>query len=257
MKPILLAALVCLAVGAHSQPNAYTTANAHSHNDYENKSPFFGAYTETFGSIEADIFLRNDSLIIGHKEEDLQYRRTLENLYLRPLAEYTAHNNGQPFKDSSRQLQLMIDMKTEGQPTLNRLVQVLQQYPGLIHCRNIQIVISGNRPADSLFNSYPPYIWFDGELSKHYSTGALSKIVMLSDDLKKYTKWDGNTRLARPDYRRLDSMVHYAHRLQKKVRFWDAPDFTAAWKELMKLQVDYINTDRIPELSSFFRQRKR
>jgi alkaline phosphatase len=257
MKYVLLAIFVCLAGSACKQTTAYTTANAHSHNDYENKSPFFGAYAETFGSIEADIFLRNDSLIIGHKEEDLQYRRTLENLYLRPLSECAAHNNGQPFKDSSRQLQLMIDLKTEGRPALNRLVEVLQHYPLLIHSRNIQFVISGNRPADSLFTSYPPYIWFDGELSRHYSAGALSRIVMLSDDLKKYTKWDGKASLAEPDYRRLDSMVHYAHSLQKKVRFWDAPDSIPAWNELMKLQVDYINTDRISELSSFFQQQKR
>jgi len=257
MKYVLLAVFLCLSGIAYSQTNAYTTANAHSHNEYENKSPFFGAYAETFGSIEADIFLRHDSLIIGHKEEDLQYKRTLENLYLRPLEAYAAHNNGLPFKDSTRQLQLMIDMKTEGQSTLNRLVEVLQHYPLLIHSHNIQFVISGNRPADSLFTSYPPYIWFDGELSRQYSSGALSRIVMLSDDLKKYTKWDGKATLAAPDYHRLDSMVHYAHHLQKKVRFWDAPDFTGAWNELMKLQVDYINTDRISELSSFFRQQKR
>jgi alkaline phosphatase len=145
----------------------------------------------------------------------------------------------------------MIDLKTEGQPTLRKLVEVLQHYPALIQSKNLQFVISGNRPADSLFASYPAYIWFDGVLSRQYTSAALSKIVMLSDDMKNYTRWDGTTVLPDTAYRRLDSMVQYAHHLQKKIRFWDAPDSINAWQELMRLQVDYINTDHIPELAAY------
>ncbi|MEO7488793.1 MAG: alkaline phosphatase, partial [Ferruginibacter sp.] len=49
-----------------AQPAFYTVANAHSHNDYNQHSPYFQAYTEGFGSIEADIHLRNGALIVGH-----------------------------------------------------------------------------------------------------------------------------------------------------------------------------------------------
>jgi len=256
LYPILFV-MACLAGCSNAQEGMYSTANAHSHNDYNNTNPFFGAYAENFGSIEADIFLHNDSLIVGHNLADTQYHRTLELMYLAPLEQQVERNKGTPYKDSHLPLQVMIDLKTEGQPTLGKLVNILQHYPALIQSKNIQFVISGNRPADSLFASYPAYIWFDGILSKQYAPAALSKIVMLSDDMKHYTKWDGKSALAKPDYLKLDSMVHYAHQLQKKVRFWDAPDSLPAWKELVKLQVDYINTDRIPELSSFFRQQKR
>lgn len=251
---LFLLAISFLPGAACTQQPVYTTSNAHSHNDYNNTNPFFGAYAESFGSIEADIFLHHDSLIVGHNWADTQYHRTLENMYLAPLQQRVALNNGNPYKDRSRRLQLMIDLKTEGTPTLRKLVEVLGHYPALIHSKNIQFVMSGNRPADSLFAAYPPYIWFDGVLSKQYSPAALSKIVMLSDDLKDYTHWNGMTPLADSDYRRLESMVQYAHRLQKKIRFWDAPDSTNAWNELMRLHVDYINTDHIPELASFLQR---
>jgi len=253
MRYLLPLALACLFHAAYSQPGKYNTSNAHSHNDYEQKIPFFAAYGESFGSIEADIFLHNDSLIVGHTDDDICYRRTLENLYLRPLEQQVERYHGNPFSDSLRQLQVMIDVKTEGVPTLHKLVEILQGYPLLIRSKNIRFVISGNRPADSLFGSYPAFIWFDGELSHPYPAEALPKIVMLSDDLKKYTKWTGKDALSEADYQRLDSLVQYGHRLHKKVRFWDAPDFMEAWNKLMLLKVDYINTDRIDELSSFLR----
>jgi alkaline phosphatase len=209
-----------------------------------------------YGSIEADIFLHNDSLIVGHTTADIPLRRTLENMYLRPLAKYVTDNHGHPYKDASRPLQLMIDVKTAGVPTLRKLVQVLEQFPALIHSGNLHVVISGNRPADSLFTSYPAFISFDGELSHHYSSAALTKIVMLSDDLKRYTRWDGKSALPPADYHRLDSLVQYAHGLHKTIRFWDAPDIADAWRTLEQLHVDYINTDHIPELAAFFREAK-
>ncbi|MBS1567332.1 MAG: phosphatidylinositol-specific phospholipase C/glycerophosphodiester phosphodiesterase family protein [Bacteroidetes bacterium] len=251
---VCLLATVCLSFAACSQQPAYTTSNAHSHNDYNNTNPFFGAYAEGFGSIEADIFLHHDSLIVGHNWADTVYHRTLDSMYLTPLAQKVAQNNGCAFKDSSLPLQIMIDLKTPGQPTLQKLVEVLQRYPALTQCKNIRFVMSGNRPPDSLYNSYPPYIWFDGVLSRSYSPAALSRIAMMSDDLKHFSKWDGSAPLPDSDYQRLKAMVQQAHSLQKKVRFWDAPDTLPAWNELERLHVDYINTDHIPGLAAYLRR---
>ncbi|OYY13818.1 MAG: hypothetical protein B7Y69_12385, partial [Sphingobacteriia bacterium 35-40-8] len=66
----------------------YTTANAHSHNDYEQNKPFTLAFNELFGSIEADIFLSNGAILVGHNLKDLNPNRSLENLYLAPMAAY-------------------------------------------------------------------------------------------------------------------------------------------------------------------------
>jgi alkaline phosphatase len=35
------------------------------------------------------------------------------------------------------------------------------------------------------------------------------------------------------------------------VRFWDAPDFPQGWQQLMRLRVDFINTDHIQQLVDY------
>jgi alkaline phosphatase len=55
----------------------YTTLNAHSHNDYANDIPFWLAYINHFGSIEADIWAVNGDLFVSHNMNDIKHERTL------------------------------------------------------------------------------------------------------------------------------------------------------------------------------------
>lgn len=247
----LLLGLICAA--CYSQKPVYSVANAHSHNDYENNFPFTTAYNEQFGSIEADIFLWHDSLIVGHTANDIQYKRTLEQLYLDPLQKKVIDNKGFPYKDTLRSLQLLIDVKTEAIPTINKLKEILAGYPLLIRSAKISFVITGNRPAISTYGSYPSYILFDGNLKQTYTSSELLKIPMFSDDLKAYTMWNGKGNIPKPDRILLDSFIQKVHQLGKKIRFWDSPDVPDAWYQFIHLGVDYINTDKIVELSSYFK----
>jgi alkaline phosphatase len=76
---------------------------------------------------------------------------------------------------------------------------------------------------------------------------------MLSDDFKSYSLWNGEDSIPENDKTILINAIAKAHRLKKKVRFWDAPDNKNAWQAFMQLHVDYINTDHIKELTQFFR----
>lgn len=254
MLKLLFFLLLLCSTATFSQPAGYTVANAHSHNDYEQPVPFYTAYNEAFGSIEADIFWYNNEILVAHTAKELPLHHTLEDLYLKPLQSFVEKNNGHAYADSSRKLQLMIDIKTEAVTTLNKLIELLQKYPLLTQCKTLQIAISGNRPDPATYTSYPAFIWFDGELYKEYSAPALSRIVMMSDDLKKYTKWNGNGNIPASEGNGLQKLISHSHALNKPVRFWDAPDFINAWQQLMKLQVDYINTDSIKALSDFLRK---
>ncbi len=245
---VLLALTVC---SLQAQPLAYTVSNAHSHNDYEQKVPFWLAYNEGFGSIEADIFLRHDSLIVAHSEKELALRRTLETYYLDHLLACVRKNGGRPFPDADAPLQLLIDIKTDSIHTLARLVEVLGKYPELTGNPAIKFVITGNRPASSLWPGYPSWIWFDGVLSEQYDPAVMDKIIMLSDDFKSYSKWNGKGIIPAQEWTLLETAVRKAHQWKKTVRFWDAPDFINAWYQFMHLQVDYINTDHIDALSGF------
>jgi alkaline phosphatase len=236
-----------------AQPLSYTTSNAHSHNDYEQRVPLTTAYNEKFGSIEADIFWQNGELLVAHTEKELVAHRTLEDLYLKPLNGYVQKNKGYIYADTSRRLQFMIDLKTNGDTTLGTLVELLNKYPALTNCASLKIAISGNRPDVTSWASYPSFIWFDGELQKEYPAEALARIVMLSSDFKKYTKWSGKGALPAAQRDTMQQAIGHAHTLGKTVRFWGAPDNKSTWRQLMGLKVDYINTDKIKVLSDFMR----
>ena len=238
---------------AMSQPGSYTVANAHAHNDYENAIPFYMAYDERFGSIEADIFLENGELFVAHDTKEILLRRSLEQYYLDPLIAATQRNNGFPYPDSSRQLQMLIDIKTDAFQTIKMLITTLEKFPMLISNPKIIWVITGNRPDQNQFISYPPFISFDGELSKEYSKESLTRIALFSDNFRNYSRWNGQGSISSKEEAILKTAIHKSHQLLKPVRFWNAPDDLNAWEQFMRLKVDYINTDHITELSFFLK----
>lgn len=251
MQKILCWLLCCYTTMAVAQPYRYTTANAHSHNDYEHPIPFWVAYNEGFGSIEADVHLVNDSLLVAHTKVEPGNHHTLEDLYLKPLQSCVARNNGYPYADHSRKLQLLIDVKTDSLLTLNKIISTISQYPQLANNGQIRFVITGGRPVPEKYSSYPSFIWFDGNLGETYPADALPKIAMLSADFHKYAAWNGKSNIPEKEVARLRPLIEQAHALGKPVRFWASPDIINAWYQLMKLQVDFLNTDRITELSAF------
>lgn len=221
----------------------YTTARAHSHNDYEQANPFRLAYTENYGSIEADIHLLNGVLYVAHDASSINATKTLISLYLDPL------NALQP---TGRKLQLLIDIKTTAIATLDTLVSILKRYPAIIQNPNITIVISGNRPPEDRYTTYPSFIWMDGRTGITYSKEALSRIALISASIQQYTgtSWP-------PDIR-ADSLIRKSiadvHALGKPIRFWATPDTPDAWNRLLHWGVDYINTDHLVELREYLQR---
>jgi alkaline phosphatase len=234
-----------------AQPSSYSVGNAHSHNDYENPIPFFTAYEAGFGSIEADIFLSDGQLIVAHDSVELLKRRTLQSLYLDPLVKAVRAHHGHVYEDSTRTLQMLIDIKSDSIRTLDKLMDELKSIPLLAANPSIHWVITGNRPDPALFSFYPAFIRFDGELARVYSGPALSKIAMMSGDFGDYSAWKGEGPMPAATVAVLKATIVQSHALHKPIRFWDAPDNINAWKTLMGLQVDYINTDHIRELALF------
>ena len=123
-----LMAFCLFASGLSGQTIYYTTQNAHSHNDYEQKIPYWMAYDQGFGSIEADIFLRGSELIVAHDEKELKFNRSFRKLYLENIDSCLKKNAGYPYKDSSRNLQLLIDIKTDSIETLQKLISLLGNF---------------------------------------------------------------------------------------------------------------------------------
>lgn len=242
---LLLCLCLILLYQVQGQPPVYTVANLHSHNDYEKPFPFQQAYDKGFGSIEADVFLEGEQLLIGHTHDQLTPQRTLQKLYLDPLV---------ALGSKLRPLQLMIDIKTDSSRTLSRLIEVLRQYPPLISNPALHIVISGNRPDVNAYVDYPAYIWFDGDAGMDYPPAALSRIAMMSAPFVRYSQWNGKGIPVAKERDTLSRLIARLHTLHKPVRLWAAPDVVNAWYQLMELGVDYINTDEVEQAPRFMQE---
>jgi alkaline phosphatase len=242
-----------ITTASFAQTRKYTVANAHAHNDYIHPLPFYTAYNAGFGSIEADIFLRNGRLYVAHDTADIDVTRTLESLYLNPLMAAIKKNKGKAYANGS-QLILLIDLKTEAVSTLDALIRVLRQYQTLTTCKTLKLVITGNQPDASRFASYPSFIFFDGKLNVNYTQQALKRVQLFSEDFRKFSQWKGDGTIPAEDHEKIGAAVAAAHKMHRPIRFWAAPDHVNAWRQLMELDVDYLNTDKIPEIAIFLLQ---
>lgn len=230
----------------------YSVQNAHSHNDYHQPVPFWTAYHAGFGSIEADVFLKDGKLLVGHDPHELTNERTLQNLYLDPLSQMIRKNNGHVYADPEKSLILFIEMKSDYRTELPVLANLLQtKYQDLIKNQGLKFIITGNVPQPDAFKNYPDFLYFDGEFTKNYTPEQLKRVGMFSSNLGLYTKWHGKGIMRDEESAKVRAAIAKAHELGKPVRFWGAPDFTNAWTNLIDAGADYINTDHIPELAGY------
>jgi alkaline phosphatase len=249
---VILFVLFCPGLFGQS---AYTTFNAHSHNDYKQKIPFFRAYQAHFGSIEADIWAVNGQLLVAHGKDEIKKERSLDVLYIQPIVSKFRENNGKAWRDREGRLQLLIELKSPYRETLPLLVSQLQKYRNVfdseVNPDAVMVVITGHTPPPSEFANYPKFISFDGNLYQKYNAKELARVAMFSDDLSRYTSWKGEGNIPEKDAKKLQFLVDSVHALPCKIRFWDAPDTPFAWKQLQNLKVDFINTDHIQQLEKF------
>lgn len=231
-RSIIIYLLIC-SFGAKAQ-------GLHSHNDYEQRLPFYTAFRLGFHSIEADIYFVDGKLLVAHDRKDVDGSRTLEALYLTPLDAALKENK-------ERAIQLLIDIKSEAYTTLDALVQLLQRYPSIIEHKKVKISISGNRPLVKDYQNYPAFIYFDGRPGVHYSKKALKKISLISDSYGNYLH------AGVLDEYKLRKVIDAVHQLGKPFRLWAHPDKVNGWEKMISLGVDFINTDNIEELARFMK----
>ncbi len=210
----------------------------HSHNDYEQAVPFWGALSAGASSVEADVLLKDNNLWVAHEEASIASGRTLRSLYLAPLAQALK------LKMAKDTLQLLIDIKSESYTTLSKIVEELRAFPTIINSKNIRIVISGNRPLAKDYVNYPEWILFDHQSLETFASSQIAeKVALVSLSFSPLTTWNGKGRLTATDLQKVQQTIDKAHALGKPFRFWASPDSKTAWKVLANLGVDYVNTD--------------
>ncbi|KPM32181.1 Alkaline phosphatase [Croceitalea dokdonensis DOKDO 023] len=217
-----------------------TDFRIHSHNDYYQSVPFWKGVSAGASSVEVDVFLIGDSLYVAHSKQEIVAARTFEKLYLEPMQKLAELGLQRP-----ENLQLLIDIKSEAYTTLDAIVKNLKKYPELIHNQAFTFVISGNRPKPIEYNNYPDFILFDYQgLEAVKSQDIRDKIAMVSLSFRNFSGWNGKGRLTAVDLEKVATAIQKAKSLGKPFRFWGTPDSKTAWNALLRLGVDFINTDQ-------------
>ncbi|MCD7442720.1 phosphatidylinositol-specific phospholipase C/glycerophosphodiester phosphodiesterase family protein [Streptomyces lincolnensis] len=238
---------------------------AHAHNDYEHPRPLFDALDHRFGSVEADIYLVGDQLLVAHDPEDLDPSRTLESLYLDPLAARVRAHHGSVYRGDRRPLQLLIDIKTEGSSTYLELDRHLKRYKhlfttyahGRVHRGPVTAVISGDRAARAPMEAQTVRrAFYDGRLADLGGPAPASFIPLISDNWTLNFTWTGVGAFPDAERQKLRGIVRTAHARGQRVRLWATPDVAgpardAVWSELLAADVDHINTDDLAGLEAF------
>ncbi len=241
--------------------------SGHSHNDYQRPKPLWDAVENGFISIEVDIHLVNGSLLVGHDEEDLRDDQTLKSLYLNPLREYILRHDGWIYPNK-HQLILFVDIKSGAQPTYKVLGGVLAQYSDIVTAyynnkveeKPIKVIISGNRPRETMIKERVRFATYDGRLSDLNEVNPSNFIIVISDNWEDHFSWRGDRTISANDREKLIRIVQTVHEKGYRIRFWKVPSNSrsvrkAAWDELLSAGVDLVNTDHLEEYRDFLIRR--
>lgn len=160
----------------------------HSHNDYWRKVPLFSALHAGCIGVEADVWLFDGELYVGHDTASLTRNRTFQALYVNPIADilgrvnpktdfYNGTSNGVFDTVPDQTLTLLVDFKTDGHDTFPYVLRQLEPLrkrgwlttvseDGTVKPGPVTVVGTGNTPFDLVLStSGPREILFDAPLS--------------------------------------------------------------------------------------------
>jgi hypothetical protein len=231
---------------------------AHAHNDYAHDHPLTDALSHGFCGVEADIFLVNGALLVGHDAKDLRSDRTLQKLYLDPLRERARKSGGHIYPNGP-EFTLLIDVKSEAAPAYAALRDVLANYAEMltvfrtnsIEMRAVTVVISGNRARELMVAEPIRHAALDGRLPDLDGNDSKFLVPLVSDNWTKHFKWTGEGEMPNDEREKLAATVRKAHQQGRRIRFWATADTPRFWTALRDAGVDLINTDDLAGLERF------
>lgn len=261
----MLTALTIIGLGrsANAQEKQPTPLiRGHAHNDYEHTRALYDALEHGFTSVEVDVYLVNNQLLVAHDPTQLQPERTLQSLYLDPLRERVKQNKGRVYSKGDLEFTLLIDVKTEAITTYFALRSVLQQYQDILTTfssgsrtdKAVIAIISGNRTQAVMAGEATRYAALDGRLADLSSNFSSNLMPLISDNWTNNFTWSGNGSISSEERQKLRQFVSTAHVQGKRIRFYATPDNLAMWRELLMADVDLINTDNLAGLQEFLLQ---
>ena len=241
-RAFLLALAVVAPNSLDAQPACpHVRLPAYAHNDYANARPLTDALALGYRGVEADIFLVDGVLRLGHDRRSARAGASLEAIYLAPLHAVIARCG--PLASDSAPFLLNVELKEASSATFDSLVAVLARYPSVT--ATAEILLVGWTPAPPVLATAPFAIGL--QYSLRTPSGAPgpaldSGVRLLSLDYgKTIGRW-----WVRPAARRrwLEALraakaAHPARRL----RVHNVPADEAVYREILAAGVDLIGTE--------------
>ncbi|KAI0330564.1 hypothetical protein GY45DRAFT_1323510 [Cubamyces sp. BRFM 1775] len=256
----------------------------HSHNDYWRDIPLLTALSYGAASVEADVWLLNGTLYVGHQLAALTPERTLDTLYIQPLLQilskgrppnaFTANSTSPPGvfdMASDMPLQLLIDVKTDGFEALPSILEALQPLReagylttfsnGTLNVSVITVVGAGNAPLEQIEALSPRDLFFDAPLTQ-LTDRSLNTIwnatlsPLASANYSTAVGWNGTGTIGDAQMANITRFVGDAHARGIKARFFDIPAWPVyvrdnIWRVLLDGGVDWLNVDDVAAAAAF------
>ena len=254
-----LTLMLARCAASHGADQPKPLIHAHAHNDYEHTRPLFDALDHGFCSVEAVIYLVNGQLLVAHDRKDLKPERTLQRLYLDPLKKRAIENGGRIYRNGPT-IVLLVDFKTNGEDTWPVLREVLSHYAdiltsfegGKVTTRAVTVILTGGRPEKLVAAEAHRFASLDGKFVDLEARHPVALMPWISEQWTKFFQWKGVDPIPLDERKKLDDYVAQVHQQGKQLRFWGAPDIEPVWRELRRANVDWINSDQLAGLQSFF-----
>ncbi|KAF8898655.1 hypothetical protein BD779DRAFT_1430808 [Infundibulicybe gibba] len=255
----------------------------HSHNDYWRDVPLLTAVSFGVASVEADVWLVDGDLFVGHELAALTKDRTFDSLYVQPLLkmvmlqnpkdQFTVNQtrpNGVFDTSSGTPLQLLVDMKTDGVATLPFVLKALDPLRragflttfanGTLTQSAVTVVGTGNTPLEDVKKLSPRDVFFDAPLTgltdASNTTWDRTLSPLASTDYEVAVGWSGINNISSEQLSNITQFVNDAHSRGIAARFWDTPGWPisardAVWKQLLESGADWLNADDLEAASQF------
>ncbi|KAL4868545.1 hypothetical protein BDV12DRAFT_102503 [Aspergillus spectabilis] len=259
----------------------------HSHNDYWRDVPFFTALSKGCISVEADVWLYNGTLHVGHDESSLTDERTFESLYINPILDVLERqnpesrflsaptNNGVFDTSTGQTLYLWVDSKTSGPETFEAVIAALEplrQKGYLTTVKNndtltegpVTVIGTGNTPYDMVGPIADRDYFYDGPLATLNEaegagiTSLISPIASTSfTSAVGELTLDIDSVLSEEQLETIRSQISVAKERGILARYWGAPSYpirarNILWTTLLNEGVGLLNADDLAAAAEYF-----
>lgn len=254
---LLLLPILALAGCATTPPARHPLPHrGHAHNDYLHRRPLHDALQHGFGSVEADVFLVDGELRVGH-ERALLGKGTLRSLYLEPLRRRATERGGR-VHDADEPFVLLVDIKADGADVYRELRRLLAEYRTMLTVFRddgmvpgaVTVILSGDRPRALVAAEPERLCAIDGRPDDLDRDPSPFLVPWISDAWSRQFG-RGTEELDATQQAKLERLIARAHAQGRRVRFWGAPDREEVWALQRTAGVDWLNTDRLATFAAW------